>query len=94
VVNVEIGELILDGFGPMGSRPVTSRQNDSGRQGARRPAPDRPDAARAAAALRRELARELAVAGPEAEQLASAIADAVFRQLTAPPRRSPRGGTR
>jgi hypothetical protein len=104
VVNVEIGEVIFDGFGPVHYRPVTSgpvtsspvparsgssRQGDSGRQAGRRQAAGRLGAA-AAAAFRRELARELAVAGPEAEQLATAIADAVFRQLKLPPR----GGAR
>ena len=86
VVSVEIGELILDGFGPVDARPVNSRRTDSGR-----PNSGRPDSGRAAEAFRRELARELAVAGPAAEQLATAIADAVFRQLSAPPRR---GGAR
>lgn len=79
VVDVEIDELILDGFGPMDSRPANSR----------RPNSHRPYSARAAEAFRRELARELAVAGPAAEQLAGAIADAVFRQLAAE-----RGGAR
>lgn len=89
VVNVEIGELILDGFGPLNSRPPDSRPPDSRRADSRRA-----DSARAAAALRRELARELADAGAaprEAERLAATIADAVFRQLSAPPRE---GGAR
>lgn len=73
VVNVEVGELILDGFDPLDSRPENPRH---------------PNAARAV--FRRELARELADAGPAAGQLAEAIADAVFRQLTA----RPRGGAR
>jgi hypothetical protein len=83
VVSVEIGELILDGFGPLGSRHLNAGPRDSGRQRGRRPGE-----ARAAAAFRRELARELAVAGPAAEQLASVIADAVLRQLTATPGQS------
>jgi hypothetical protein len=99
VVNVEIDELIFDGFGPLDSRPVNSRHPN-----ARHPAPGRPDSARlnsarAAEVFRRELVRELAGAmtGPEAEQLAGTIADAVFRQLAAPQqRRGPRpmGGAR
>jgi hypothetical protein len=78
VVNVEIGEVILDGFGPLDSRTVDSR---------------RPNAHPAAEAFRRELARELAatVRGPEAGQLAEAIAGAVFRQLATP---RPRGRAR
>ena len=88
VLNVEIGELILDGFGPLDSPPVNSRRPNS-----RRPDSPRADSARAAEAFRRELARELAdsMTGPAAEQLAGTIADAVFRQLAAPPRR---GGAR
>jgi hypothetical protein len=73
VINVEIGELVLEGFGPLDSRPVSSR---------------RPNAARAA--FRRELARELTDADPAAGQLAEAIADTVFRQLTARPPGGPR----
>ena len=93
VVNVEIGELILDGFGPLDSRPVDSSPVNSRRPNSRRLASGHPDTARAAEAFRRELARELAdaVAGPAAEQLAGTIAGAVFRQLAAPPRR---GGAR
>lgn len=78
VVNVEIGELILDGFGPLDPRTAGSRTADSGRPGSAGPYP-----ARAAAALRRELARSLGDAVPDAEQLAAAIAGAVFRQLAA-----------
>jgi hypothetical protein len=99
VVNVEIDELILDGFGPLDSSPVNSRRPNS-----RHPAPGRPDSARlnsarAAEAFRRELVRELAGAmtSPAAEDLAATIADAVFRQLTAvQQRRGPRpmGGAR
>jgi hypothetical protein len=78
VVNVEIDELIFDGFGRLDSRP-----ENSGRPGSRRQPPGRPDTARAAEAFRRELVRELAEAmtGPAAEELAGTIADAVFRQL-------------
>jgi len=94
VVNVEIDELIFDGFGPLDSRPANSGRPDS-----RHGPLGRPDTARAAEAFRRELARELAdaVTGAAAEQLAPAIADAVFHQLTAPrQRRGPqsRGGAR
>lgn len=78
VVNVEIGELILDGFGPADLRPASARRVRSGRAGS----------AHAAEAFRRELARELSVSGPAAEQLAGTIADAVFRRLSEPP---PRG---
>jgi hypothetical protein len=81
VVNVEIGELILGGFGPADLRPAGGSRVRSGRAGS----------AHAAEAFRRELARELSVAGPAAEQLAGTIADAVFRQLSEPP---PRGGAR
>jgi hypothetical protein len=93
VVNVEIDELIFDGFGPLESRPNSRRPNS------RHPAPGRPQAARAAEAFRRELVRELgdAMTGEAAEQLAGTIADAVFRQLAAPhQRRGPRpmGGSR
>ena len=83
VVEVEIGELILDGFSPADCRPVNP--------GRLRPNSRRPNFIPAAEALRRELARELGDAGPAAEQLAGAIADAVFRQLSAPPHR---GGAR
>jgi len=94
VVNVEIDELIIDGFGPLDSRPVNSRH-----PGSRHHTPGHPDTERAAEAFRSELARELADAmtGAAAEQLAPAIADAVFHQLTAPrQRRGPqsRGGAR
>jgi hypothetical protein len=94
VVNVEIDELIFDGFGPLDSRPVNSRRPNS-----RHPAPGRPDTERAAEVFRRELVRELAdsMTGQAAEQLAGTIADAVFRQLAAPhQRRGPRpmGGSR
>jgi hypothetical protein len=81
IVNVEIGELILDGFGPADLRPPGARRGRSARAGS----------AHAAEAFRRELARELSVAGPAAEQLAGTIADAVFRQLSEPP---PRGRAR
>jgi hypothetical protein len=81
VVNVEIGELILDGFGPADLRPARARRVPTARAGS----------AHAAEAFRRELARQLSVAGPAAEQLAGTIADAVFRQLSEPP---PRGGAR
>jgi hypothetical protein len=81
VVNVEIGELILDGFGPADLRPGNARRVRSGRAGS----------AHAAEVFRRELARELSVSGPAAEQLAGTIADAVFRRLSEPP---PRGGAR
>jgi hypothetical protein len=86
-VSVEIGELILDGFGPVDGRPVNSRRMDSGR-----PNSGRPDSGRAAEAFRRELAREFAdtMAGPAAEQLAGTIAEAVFRQLAAQQRGGPR----
>jgi hypothetical protein len=102
VVNVEIDELIFDGFGPLDSPPANSRRPNS------RP-PGRPETARlnsarlnsdrAAEAFRRELVRELggAMTGPAAEELAGTIADAVFRQLAAPhQRRGPRpmGGSR
>jgi hypothetical protein len=93
VVNVEIGELILDGFGPLDSRAAKSRPVDPARRDAARPNPGRldagrrhsrgPDTARAAEAFRRALARELGDAVPDAEQLAAAIAAAVFRQLAA-----------
>jgi hypothetical protein len=93
VVNVEIGELILDGFGPLDSRPARSRPvnpargiaagPDPGRLDAGRRHPRKPDTARAAEAFRRELARELGDAVPDPEQLAAAIAAAVFRQLAA-----------
>ncbi|HTU76775.1 MAG TPA: hypothetical protein VMG38_24965 [Trebonia sp.] len=73
-----------EGTGRPGSGREGSGREASGWPGPRRPAA-RLDATAAAAALRRELARELAGAGPEAEQLARAIADAVFRQLTAAP---------
>jgi hypothetical protein len=94
VVNVEIDELIFDGFGPLDSRRVSSRH-----PGSRHQTPGRPDTERAAETFRNELARELADAmtGAAAEQLAPAIADAVFRQLTAPrQRRGPQssGGAR
>ena len=112
VVNVEIDELIFDGFGPLDSRPVDwrlvnsagrdsrradSRRVNSGRVNSGRAHSARLNSARAAEAFRRELARELADAGPAAEQLATAIADAVFRQLAAPQRRRgprPMGGSR
>jgi hypothetical protein len=81
VVNVEIGELILDGFGPADLRPAGASRVRSGRAGP----------AHAAELFRRELAQELSVSGPAAEQLARTIADAVFRQLSEPP---PRGGAR
>jgi hypothetical protein len=86
-VSVEIGELILDGFGPVDGRPVNSRRMDSGR-----PNSGRPDSGRAAEAFRREPAREFAdtMAGPAAEQLAGTIAEAVFRQLAAQQRGGPR----
>lgn len=86
VVNVEIGELILDGFGPADLRPAGARRVRSARAGS---APA--GSAHAAEAFRRELARELSVAGPAAEELAGTIADAVFCQLSEPP---PRGGAR
>jgi hypothetical protein len=86
VVNVEIGELILDGFGLTDLRPADPRP-----AGARRVRSGRAAPAHAAEAFRRELARELSVAGPAAGQLAATIADAVFRQLSEPP---PRGGAR
>jgi hypothetical protein len=92
VVDVEIDELILDGFGPLDSRPADWSQVNSGRPNARHPYSGRLNAARAAEAFRRELARELAatVTDLEAGQLAQAITDAVFRQLAA----RPRGGAR
>jgi hypothetical protein len=91
-VSVEIGELILDGFGPVDGRPVNSRRMDSGRPNSGRPNSGRPDSGRAAEAFRRELAREFAdtMAGPAAEQLAGTIAEAVFRQLAAQQRGGPR----
>ena len=99
VVNVEIDELVFDGFGPLDGRPTSSRRPNS-----RHPAPGPPgsarlNSARAAEVFRRELVRELAGAmtGPEAEDLAGTIADAVFRELAAPQqRRGPRpmGGSR
>jgi hypothetical protein len=100
VVNVEIDELILDGFGPLDSRPghwrpANSRRPDSrpvsGRLNSAPLDSARMNSARAAEAFRRELARELAGVGPAAEDLATAIADAVFRQLAA---QQQRGGAR
>jgi hypothetical protein len=107
VVNVEIDELILDGFGPLDSppghwrpansrrpdsRPVSGRLNSAPLDSARMNSA-RMNSAHAAEAFRRELARELAdtMTGPAAEQLATAIADAVFRQLAA---QQQRGGAR
>jgi hypothetical protein len=99
VVNVEIDELIFDGFGPLDSGPGNWRPVNSRRPNSRHPAPGPPQTARAAEVFCRELVRELAgvMTGPAAEQLATTIADAVFSQLAAPhQRRGPRpmGGSR
>ena len=95
VVNVEIDELIFDGFGPLDSSPGDStffpRAESFRVRGAMTPGTRNIslNSVRAAAAFRRELARELAddMEGPAAEELAGTIADAVFRQLAAAQRR-------